>query len=622
MDRQNFEMLDFFIKNEALALEEIQTRFNTSRVTIAKNIREINKELDGVAKINVNKSKFYLTIEDYAAVVKIQTNFLKQDLDFNDPNKRQAAILQKLLMQNQKYIALDDLASELSVSHGTVNNDLKALKELVAFYGVTVQARPNNGIRLNTEHLYSYAVVARNIVAKYYDFDLILNSIFDSELTGAVKEVDDNNDTVTMVKRNISIIVWLRKYGIQINKPCRYYHEVVRSEMIRKLKKVISNIVSETLNDGEWEFILYPFNIKKLSASDDELIEYALNDVGELMKNVFPVVKEKLDVNLDFDRLLIELRYHLLFLINRAIYGIKAEGVISSSILNKYPVAAELAQETLMLMTKETGIKFNKNELSYLGIYFQMELEEYMSSPVIYRIAIVKPISNGMRKFIIEQLKELLNENLKIDLFNSQLELETSSNKYLLIFSNSLPIENKLVNKSPVIRLNSVFNQGTLRERLQISLVDEAINNGFCRFDVTKFTGKDDSYTERVKQLIVHEISIGQLNEEFLNDWIKRERLSSNILSSGVALPHVIDKSGLNRILVTVGLFNKPVTYDSRKVKVVFLVAIPYKLDANLSRILAQVYDLIRIIATNGNIFNNLKNYDQNRGLIQLMEAI
>lgn len=192
----------------------------------------------------------------------------------------------------------------------------------------------------------------------------------------------------------------------------------------------------------------------------------------------------------------------------------------------------------------------------------------------------------------------------------------------MLIFSNSLPIENKLVNKSPVIRLNSVFNQGTLRERLQISLVDEAINNGFCRFDVTKFTGKDDSYTERVKQLIVHEISIGQLNEEFLNDWIKRERLSSNILSSGVALPHVIDKSGLNRILVTVGLFNKPVTYDSRKVKVVFLVAIPYKLDANLSRILAQVYDLIRIIATNGNIFNNLKNYDQNRGLIQLMEAI
>lgn len=138
---------------------------------------------------------------------------------------------------------------------------------------------------------------------------------------------------------------------------------------------------------------------------------------------------------------------------------------------------------------------------------------------------------------------------------------------------------------------------------------------------MTKFVG-EGSYTDRVRQLIVHEIAIGQLNEEFLNDWKKREQLSSNILGDGVALPHVIDKSGLNRILITVGLFSKPVTYDSRKVKVVFLVAIPYKLDANLSRILSQVYDLIRIIATNGSIFNNLKNYDQNQGLIQLMEAI
>ena len=54
----------------------------------------------------------------------------------------------------------------------------------------------------------------------------------------------------------------------------------------------------------------------------------------------------------------------------------------------------------------------------------------------------------------------------------------------------------------------------------------------------------------------------------------------------------------------------------------VFLVAIPYKLDATLSKILAQVYDLIRSITANSNIYNNLKNYDENQGLNQLMEAI
>ncbi|MCP0887472.1 PRD domain-containing protein [Ligilactobacillus sp. WILCCON 0076] len=621
MDRQNFEMLNFFIKNDALTLGEIQTHFNTSRVTITKNIREINKELEGIALINVNKSKFYLVIENYAAIAKIQTNFLKQDLDFNDPAKRQAAILQKLLSQTGKYIALDDLAYEMSVSHGTVNSDLKSLKQLLNFYDITVQARPNKGIRLHTEHRYSYAVAVRNIVAKYYDFDLVLTQALDEKLIRAIKEIDDNDDTVAVIKRNIAIVSWLKHQGIQLDEPSNLYHEMILDEVTVNLRRVIFKVMDDTLNIGELKFIFYPFNIKKLPISDEQLINQALVDVGELMKSVFPVIKEKLDVSLNFDRLFVELRYHLLFLINRATYGVKSEEFISTNILNKYPVATELAQEALNLITRKTKIKFSKNEISYLSVYFQMELEEYMSSPEVYRIAILEPISNGLKKFIIEQLKELLNENLKIDLFASQLELEKSSNKYLLIFSNNLPIENKSANQLPVIRLNSIFNQGILRERLQISLVDEAINNGYCQFNVTKFTGKS-SYTERVKQLIVREISVGQLKKEFLNDWIKREQLSSNILGDGVALPHVIDKSGLNRILVTVGLFDQPVTYDSRKVKVVFLVAIPYKLDVNLSRILSQVYDLIRIIATNGNIFNNLKNYDQNRGLIQLMEAI
>ena len=91
MDRQNFEMLNFFINNDALTLRELQTHFSISRVTITKNIREINDYLDGVAKININQSKFYLVIKDYSAIAKLQTNFLKQDLDFNDPAKRQRA---------------------------------------------------------------------------------------------------------------------------------------------------------------------------------------------------------------------------------------------------------------------------------------------------------------------------------------------------------------------------------------------------------------------------------------------------------------------------------------------------------------------------------------------------
>ena len=315
------------------------------------------------------------------------------------------------------------------------------------------------------------------------------------------------------------------------------------------------------------------------------------------------------------------MRYHLLFLINRAIFDVKSEGFISVDMLSKYPVSTELAQLTLSTIATKLNIRIRSQEVGYLTVYFQMELEEYMAAPIIHRVALVESINTSMKKFISEKLKEMLDDDLQIDVFNSISEWEQSPEKYLLIFSNSFLTDNELINHAPIIRLNSIFNQGTLRERLQISLVDEAVNQGQCRFDVTQFD-EQETYVTGVKKLINQEIQHGQLTPDFMQAWLNREQQSSSIFGDGVALPHVIDKSGLNRILVTVGVFEKPVVFDNQKVNVVFLVAIPYKLDATLSKILAQVYDLIRSITANSNIYNNLKNYDENQGLNQLMEAI
>lgn len=621
MDRQNFEMLNFFINNDALTLRELQTHFSISRVTITKNIREINEYLDGVAQINVNQSKFYLVIKDYSAIAKLQTTFLKQDLDFNDPAKRQATILKELLQNTSNYVIVDDLAESLSVSRGTINKDLRELKQSLDFYNVSITTKTNKGIRLKVGADFEYAVITRNLVGKYYELEGTWDSPTDAKLTNLIQQLDSSNDTVTMVKRNLAVIKWLRKYDIQVNDKVPNYHQLLSDEDTQVLRNLLTETIGSSLSPGEWDFISYPLNVKKLATDDEVLVKLALADIQGLMQVVFPIIKQKLDINLDFDRLLMELRYHLLFLINRAIFDVKSEGFISVDMLNKYPVSTELAQSTLKSIAQKLNIRIRKQEVGYLTVYFQMELEEYMSAPVIHRVALVKPISNSMKRFITEQLTDALNDDLQIDIFNSKSDLEKSPEKYLLIFSNSFLTGDALVQHTPIIRLNSVFNQGTLRERLQISLVDEAINQGLCKFDVTKFAN-EKSYTKGVRHLINLEIRNGQLNEEFLEDWAKREELSSSIFGDGVAVPHVIDKSGLNRILVTVGLFEKPVVFDNQKVNVVFLVAIPNKLDAELSRVLSQVYDLIRSIAANSNIFNNLKNYDNNRGLIQLMEAI
>lgn len=185
MDRQSFEILNFFINNDALTLRELQSHFSVSRVTITKNIRAIN---------------------NYSAMAKLQTNFLKKDLDFNDPSKRQATILKELLQQITDYVILDDLAESLAVSRGTINKDLKALKQQLDYYQVRIETKTNRGIHLAVEHDYMYAVITRTLVGKYYELEATWDKATDVKLLNLVKKLDHNNDTVTMVKRNIAVI--------------------------------------------------------------------------------------------------------------------------------------------------------------------------------------------------------------------------------------------------------------------------------------------------------------------------------------------------------------------------------------------------------------------------------
>ncbi|KRN26740.1 BglG family transcription antiterminator [Liquorilactobacillus mali] len=621
MDRQNFEMLNLFINNDSLTLKELQLHFNVSRGTITKNIRAINEYLEGIAEIKVNQSRFYLVIDNYGAIAKLQTTFLKRDLDFNDPLKRQAAVLKHLLQHSTEYVILDDLAESLSVSRGTINNDIKTLRKRLEKYGAKIETKTNRGIRLVVKYDYVYAIVTRNIVGKYYDFELSLDNSADSRMMELIKEIETNHSFVAMVKRNISIINWLKNYGIRIKDDIPHYHPLLAKSTTKGLRREIDNSMSSPLSNSEWEFISYPFSIKKNTNSDDGLIKSALENVTALMNIIFPAIKKKLDIELNFERLLVELRYHLLFLINRSIFDVSTEEFISADMVNKYPVSSELAQLTISSLEKQLDINISNQELGYLTLYFQMALEEYMAYSASYQVALVEPISNSMKKFITEQLKELLDDDVQVDVLSSVDELEKSSKKYLLIFSNKYFSIHQGIQQAPIIRLNTVFNKGILRERLQISLVDEAVNRGICNFDVTRFSGKE-TYMESVGKLIEQEIVRGQLTEEFMQDWIRREKKSSSIFGDGVALPHVIDKSGINRILIKVGLFENAVVFDNQKIKIVFLVAIPYKLNADLSKVLAQVYDLIRSITTNKNIYSNLIKYDNTRGIVQLMEAI
>lgn len=61
-------------------------------------------------------------------------------------------IIRRLLIADH-FLKLEDLAEELFVSRSTLNNDFKEVKRTLKNYGISIDARPNYGIRLKGDEM-------------------------------------------------------------------------------------------------------------------------------------------------------------------------------------------------------------------------------------------------------------------------------------------------------------------------------------------------------------------------------------------------------------------------------------------------------------------------------------
>ena len=94
------------------------------------------------------------------------------------------------------------------------------------------------------------------------------------------------------------------------------------------------------------------------------------------------------------------------------------------------------------------------------------------------------------------------------------------------------------------------------------------------------------------------------------------------MISNGIAIPHAVDGSGKSRVLLALGVVKNKVTYNRTNLKLIFLIGIPQELDNSLIEANSRVYDLILTISQNQILFENVKNFDNHRAFIQMLEGI
>lgn len=309
-------------------------------------------------------------------------------------------------------------------------------------------------------------------------------------------------------------------------------------------------------------------------------------------------------------------KWHLLYSINRRLLYVPLVEVLPQNISDSYPISLELSLELANIINEKYDIELTKNEINYYVIYFEMFLEEISAITVNQvKIAFIGSIRSSVREFIQNKLNNVF-ENLKIDVFNNITTFNQSDKKYLLIFADK-PLA---INNLQVINVGTAFRPEALAIIMQISVIEQLIKQNKIILSVNHLEA--ETYYDAVNKMIDQQIKIGELDLNFKHSWINREKKTNNIFANGIAIPHAIDNSSKERILVSVGIVDNKISFRKNKLELIFLIGIPDSINKDLVDATSRLYDFIGLVSRNEILHKNFMEYDNSQSLVQIAEGI
>lgn len=611
MDSCLFKLLKLFVENGSMTMQEITVYTDISNRTVSKRIKELNDILGDTAHISEGIERYQLTINDYSRFLDLETQFLKGELDLNDPVKREAFIID-ILIKNHDYVSIDEIADELTVSRKVINKNLKQVKEDIIKYNGKIVSKTGKGIKVEFQSDFDRINALKNFVVNHASKPQWLDSI--SEISEAIKEMKVTKQTYHQIVNNIITLKLFKDYGYSLNELPQNYSQLWKpTAFIEEIEDMLEEQF-ESITKFELRFIFSPLDLYKNQYLDAKKVD----DIFQKnYKSLFePFKDEFLQYGLNPKTVYERIKWHMLFSINRTLLYTRISEVLPQNISDNYPISLELSLKLANKIEAEYDVHLPKNEINYYVIYFEMFLEEvHQGSSDQVKVAFVGSIRSSVREFIENKLMSVFDK-LRAYTFTNITDFENSNDNFLLVFADK-PFR---VKNNQVIDVGTAFRPEALSIIMQVSVIEQLIKQKKIILSVAHLEAND--YYDAVDKMIDNQIQIGQLTPKFKDTLAAREKKTNNIFSNGIAIPHAVDDSSNQRILVSVGIIDNKISFRKNNLKLIFLIGIPNKLNQDLIDATSRLYDFIGLISRNEILHDNFIEYDNSKQLIQIVEGV
>lgn len=565
-------------------------RLNIGQKTLEKSMELLNAELSGIAQIYVEDEHYLLKVIDLEHYEGILSGRLKEDSDFNSISKRVAFIF-KEIAESSTPILIDDLAESLSVSRGTVGNDMNRLRELIEPYNLQIIGKPNTGLKVEGSE-YEVRLAYVELVLDYFRLQHVTEPIKDA-LLDKINQLGAPKKSLDLLLRVIEATFIRINSQNFINKKIPYYQNFLKeSDFFQELIVFIEIEYNITLNDFERDFISYPLNIYNQGNEVDK--QYDFHFVEQIFETAFSEVQEAIAIKINKDELFKEARLHLIYLINRLAMNVQSQDIFINEVFLKYPLSHAISEIFGEVIADEMEVSLPEVETNYLSLYFEMIINQ-MGQAENKEIAIVYNTGHGTATIIKSQIKNILGDSVQITSYGqSDVEAEVL-NQYFAIFS-TVPLRRKNLSV-PIIQISTIFDDYYVRQEWEKAKQQKMIDFDQIQF-VTEKLDSNKPYKENLTAMIDALAVVNYVDDEFKQNILEREKMKSTVFDNGIALPHAVNKE-TDKLVISLGQFEEPIELLNKKVELVFMIGIPEGISVETENTLVNIYEFIFMAATN-----------------------
>lgn len=597
---------DFVSNNNYLTVDFFVRKYDVSKRTIQNDLSYL-MQVASKNGFNLNFRREYGYILEVLDQKKLD-RFIRslQSDSVLDSQHRIRAIGFNLLMSN-KYLTMEQLAEEFNVSIATIKKEVKQTEVMLHEFGLQLQRRRHYGLMVEgskhcqKEYILSIynddnPYVQNNVEVALQDFRKIH--------TFLISQIEKENFNINYAELKVLtlnlMIITLLALNNDLN--AFTYKEKSEESSIEKiawrLKEMIESCYQVKLDDESIDEICDVL-IKNVRTKESVVVfgERLEKDINDFLIETDKLYSTKFHEDVAFKN---SLMIHVSLLIERLSKKISYQNLLIKEICARYPMIFNISIRFSKMLKEKYNVEVSQDEAGFIATHFQahMEKERQMNLYRFNKIAVVCS-SGGGSAYLIKMQIDSLFKCADVETFSFIQMDELEEFQPDLIFT-ILPLNKEF--SVPVIYIKELLDDLDLMQIKQVLQYDNC--NQFDLTDTSSYLysifnkeffrySNETDYIKLITDMALQIEKSGYGGENYTDYVLERESFMSTIYLNGICIAHPINLCA-NKNVVSVTILEKPIIYQSKEARIVFMVSLRKEDTYIHKRITEKLFQLMK----------------------------